>query len=116
MPHCQISLLLQSGHHLRLAAGALADPVGSGFGASTAVRIAVARSGSPKTAKLQRQEPPISAKSGTISSDPSVSPTRSPLVQTAVPKVTRRGVHCWISGGSAGCITEMPALITTVAA
>jgi hypothetical protein len=101
---------------LRLAAGALAAPVGSGFGASAAVRIAVTRSGMPSTAKLQRQEPFTSASSGTISITPSVSPTRSPLVQTAVPKVTRRGIHCWISGGSAGCITEMPALITTVAA
>ena len=113
MPSCQISLLLQSGHQLPPAAPASALRAG----ASTAVKTAVARSGMPQTAKPARQEPSTSAStSGIVSMTPSVSPTRRPLVMTAVPKLTRCGSHCRTSGGSAGCMMAMPALITTVAA
>ena len=87
-----------------------------GDGASTAVRIAVATSGMPQIARPKRQEPSASGStSGIVSMTASVSPTSSPLAQAAVAKVTRCGVHCRISGGTAGCITAMPALITAVA-
>ncbi len=46
----------------------------------------------------------------------SVSPTRTPFVNSAVPKLTRCGSHWRTSGGSAGWLMAIPALMTIVAA
>jgi hypothetical protein len=55
IPICQISLLLQSGHQLLPSAGGSATPSFEA-GARAMVRIAIATSGTPQTARLQRQE------------------------------------------------------------
>ena len=68
-------------------------------------------------ASAQRHEVPTSGStSGIVSMTGSVSPTSTPLVKSAVPKLTRCGSHCRTSGGSAGWLMAMPTLMMMVVA
>src|SRR5262249_56954871 len=87
-PICQISLLLQSGHQLLPAVGALAA-LTLARGASAQVTAAITTRGMPQTARLQRQELPTSGSTTRIVSITApLSATSRPLLLSAVPKPT----------------------------
>jgi hypothetical protein len=111
-PSFQISGRFQSGHQ-RARLGAAPFPPLFRRGANRANRSAVPNTGSAQTTKSNRHELSTAGKtSGMVSATASVSPTRRPLVYTAVAKPMRCGNQARTSGGSAGCMIETPAAIT----
>src|SRR2546421_7497931 len=100
------------GHH-RVGAAVAPRP----DGAAAAIAIAVNPTNTDQEARAIRQSPCAagSTPNGVVKTVGMVSPTRTPLLKTAVATAIRRGNHSRTSAGNAGWLTATPAPMRNVA-